>query len=65
MEDIQDIRVQANEHGVQGITTSTGEMTCKHVIIAAGLRVRVDETCESELACVVGKRRNSRRSVLS
>ncbi|WKL02393.1 FAD-dependent oxidoreductase [Paenibacillus amylolyticus] len=38
MEDIQDIRVQANEHGVQGITTSIGEMRCKHVIIAAGLQ---------------------------
>ncbi|WFR60686.1 glycine oxidase ThiO [Paenibacillus amylolyticus] len=38
MEDIQDIRVQANEHGVQGITTSIGEITCKHVIIAAGLQ---------------------------
>ncbi|WP_336758655.1 glycine oxidase ThiO [Paenibacillus sp. USHLN196] len=38
MEGIQDIRVRANEHGVQGITTSIGEMTCKHVIIAAGLQ---------------------------
>lgn len=38
MEDIQDIRVQANEHGVQGITTSIGEMKCKQVIIAAGLQ---------------------------
>ncbi|WP_419889106.1 glycine oxidase ThiO [Paenibacillus xylanexedens] len=38
MEDIQDIRVQANEHGVQGIKTSIGEMRCKHVIIAAGLQ---------------------------
>lgn len=38
MEGIKDIRVQANEYGVQGITTSTGEMTCKHVVIAAGLQ---------------------------
>ncbi|MEK4660433.1 glycine oxidase ThiO [Priestia sp. FSL H7-0729] len=38
IEDIQDIRVQANEHGVQGVTTSIGEMKCKHVIIAAGLQ---------------------------
>ncbi|MCW3790619.1 glycine oxidase ThiO [Paenibacillus sp. LS1] len=38
MEDIQDIRVRANEHGVQGIITSIGEITCKHVIIAAGLQ---------------------------
>ncbi|WP_186327798.1 glycine oxidase ThiO [Paenibacillus xylanexedens] len=38
MEGIKDIHVQANEHGVQGITTSIGEMTCKHVIIAAGLQ---------------------------
>ncbi|MFX3650348.1 MAG: glycine oxidase ThiO [Paenibacillus sp.] len=38
MEDIQDINVQANEHGVQGITTSIGEITCKHVVIAAGLQ---------------------------
>ncbi|MGN7413380.1 glycine oxidase ThiO [Paenibacillus sp. SAF-068] len=38
MEEIQDIRVQANEHGVQGITTSIGEMKCNHVIIAAGLQ---------------------------
>ncbi|MCP1184860.1 glycine oxidase ThiO [Paenibacillus sp. 1781tsa1] len=38
MEDIQGIRVLANEQGVQGITTSIGEMKCKHVIIAAGLQ---------------------------
>lgn len=38
MEDIQDIRLRANEHGVQGITTSIGEITCKKVIIAAGLQ---------------------------
>lgn len=38
MEGIQDIRVQANEYGVQGITTSIGEMTCRHVVIAAGLQ---------------------------
>ncbi|WP_339255843.1 glycine oxidase ThiO [Paenibacillus sp. FSL R5-0713] len=38
IEDIQGIRVQTNEHGVQGITTSIGEITCKHVVIAAGLQ---------------------------
>ncbi|WP_181151082.1 FAD-binding oxidoreductase [Paenibacillus sp. PCH8] len=38
MEGIRDIRVKTNEHGVQGITTSIGEMRCKHVIIAAGLQ---------------------------
>ncbi|MGQ8873110.1 glycine oxidase ThiO [Paenibacillus sp. TSA_86.1] len=37
-EGVQDVRLLVNNDRVRGITTAKGEITCKHVIVAAGLQ---------------------------
>ncbi|CAI6054546.1 Glycine oxidase [Paenibacillus sp. JJ-100] len=36
-EGVRDVRLIVNKDGVQGVSTAQGEISCKHVIIAAGL----------------------------
>ncbi|PYE49234.1 glycine oxidase ThiO [Paenibacillus barcinonensis] len=40
-EGVKDIQLLVNQYGVQGIVTERGHVTCKHVIIAAGLHSEV------------------------
>jgi glycine oxidase len=36
-EGVQDVRLVVNNDGVRGVATAKGEISCKHVIVAAGL----------------------------
>ena len=38
IEGVQDVSLTADANGIQGVETSIGRMTCKHVVVAAGLQ---------------------------